>query len=116
MIKMGRSSCQSVTTDFRSPSNTPTISNIIGIPDRERVEIRCECMDRGKTDPEWSHNEEDISARSRGHDDNDPYVDSDKDRVTLRVDSFGVDSSGLYACHGTDITEEFNLVWYDPGE
>ena len=115
MIKAGRSSCQSVTTDFRSPSNTPTISDIIGIPDRERVEIRCECMDSGETLPEWNYDKKDVPDSPR-HDD-EPYVDTDMTQVILRVDSFEEDSSGLYACHGSNReVVEFNLAWYDPGE
>ena len=31
-VKADRSSCHSVTTEFRSPSNAVTINNITGIP------------------------------------------------------------------------------------
>lgn len=112
MAKASRSSCHRVTTDFRLPSSTVTINNMTGIPDREQVEIVCDCTaPRRGGDPEWSYNNQSLPDKRRN--DNEPYVDSDS---ILRVTSFGEDSSGLYACHSRDVTVEFNLVWYNPGK
>ena len=113
-VKADRSSCHSVTTEFRSPSNAVTINNITGIPNGVSVEIRCNCLAPRRTAPEWSYNDEDLPDRAGGVDE--PYVESDSTRETLRVDSFGEDSSGLYTCHSRDTTVEFNLAWYNPGE
>ena len=114
MVKPGGSSCRSanVATDFRRPSNAVTVSSIIGIPDREQVEIRCECMGgRRPGTPDWTYNDRNVSDGP--HNNDEPYVNSD---ATLRVDSFSEDSSGLYTCHGRDRNMEFNLIWYDPGK
>ena len=114
MVKASISSCHSVTTDFRLPRNTVTINSIIGIPDREEVEIGCDCTAprrAGPGDAEWSYNDNTLPDTSRN--DDEPYVDS---ASTLRVNSFSEDSSGLYACNSRDVTMEFNLVWYNPGE
>ena len=107
-----RSSCHRITTDFRLPSSTITINNITGIPDREQVEIVCDCTaPRRAGDPEWSYNDQSLPDQSRRNDE--PYIDSGS---TLRVTSFNEDSSGLYVCHSRDVTVEFNLVWYNPGK
>ena len=112
MVKGSRSSCHRVTTDFRSPISTVTINNMTGIPDREQVEIVCDCTaPRRGGDPEWSYDDRSLPDRLRR--DDEPYVDSGS---TLKVASFSEDSSGLYACHSRDVTVEFNLVWYNPGK
>ena len=112
MVKANRSSCHRVTIDFRLPRSTVTINNMTGIPDREQVEISCDCTaPRRAGAPEWSYNDKSLTDQFRN--DNEPYVDSDS---TLRVNLFSEDSSGLYACHSRDNTVEFNLVWYDPGK
>jgi len=115
-VKAGRSSCQSVTTDFRLPSNTITINSITGIPNGEQVEIRCQCLAPKRTAAEWSYNDESLPTSLDDDDDDEPYVDSTLTRVTLRVNSFGEDSSGLYICHSRDTIVEFNLAWYDSGK
>ena len=112
MVKASRSDCHSVTTDFRLPRDTITINNIIGIQDREQVEIGCVCTaPRRPGTPEWSYDDQSVPDTSRK--DDEPYVDSTS---TLRVDSFDEDSSGLYVCDSRDVTVEFNLAWYDPGK
>lgn len=115
---MVRCRCRDAMTDFRLPSDAVTINNIIGIPDRVMVEIGCKCLEPGN-DPEWSYNDRDISDRARDDDDDDDdeaYIVSESPYVTLRVESFEEDSSGLYACYGRDTTVEFNLAWYDPSK
>lgn len=67
-----------------------------------------------RTAPEWSYNDRSLPDTSRN--DDDPYVDAVLTRVTLRVNSFGEDSSGLYTCHSRDTTVEYNLAWYDPSK
>ena len=114
MIKVVRCRCRDVMTDFRLPSDAVTISNIIGIPDGVMVEIGCECLEPSN-DPEWSYIDRDISDRARD-DDDEAYIVSEPPYVTLKVDSFEEDSSGLYACYGRDTTVEFNLAWYDPSK
>ena len=113
-VKADRSSCHSVTTEFRSPSNAVAINNIIGIPNGVSVEIRCNCLAPRRTAPVWSYDDEDLPELADDADD--PYVESTSTRETLRVNSFSEDSSGLYTCHSRDTTVEFNLAWYDPGE
>ena len=114
VVKGDRTSCHSVTTEFRSPINVVTINNITGIPNEQSVEIRCNCLAPRREDPEWSYNDEDLPETARDVDE--PYIESASTRETLRVDLFREDSSGLYTCHSRDTTVEFNLAWYDPGK
>ena len=115
MIKVVRCRCRDVMTDFRLPMNTVTINNVIGIPDSEMVEIGCECLEPSGADPEWSYNDRVISDRGR-RDDDEAYIINESPYVTLKVESFEEDSSGLYACYGRDTTVEFNLAWYEPSK
>lgn len=96
------------------PRDIVTINTITGIPNGEQVEIRCECLAARRTAAEWSYDDESLPSLPRN--DDDPYVKPTLTRVTLRVDSFEEDSSGMYRCHSKDTTVEFNLVWYDPGK
>lgn len=113
-VKASRSSCHNVTVNFIRPLNTVTIKGITGIPSEAQVEIRCDCLGPKREAPEWSFDDRDLPSSSRNNDD--PYVDADRTQVTLKVDSFGEDSSGLYRCHSRDTTVEFNLAWYDPSK
>ena len=115
MVKADRSSCHSVTAEFRSPSNPVSINNFVGIPNEESVEIRCNCLAPRRKAPVWSYN--DVDLPDTADDIDEPYAESTSStRETLRVVSFKEDSSGLYICHSRDTTVEFNLAWYDPSK
>lgn len=112
-----RGQCNNITTEFRIQSDYVHnfINNsIIGIPDDAEVEIRCHCLTPRKACPRWTYNDIENITTSRDEDDpSSPYIDNDGPRASLRINSFGEKSSGLYTCHSRDKTEYFNLTWFD---
>ena len=119
----GDDPCHNITTEFRAdPEGDVDIvhinNDIIGIPSEAQVEIRCDCLaPRRRPPPEWSYNDIDNVTTNRDWEDpSSPYVDHNRPRSTLIINSFGEQSSGLYTCHSRDTTISFNLTWYNPGK
>ena len=114
----GDDSCHNITTEFEMSPNIVYINNnLIGIPNGVQVKITCHCLGRRRPAPEWSYNDNDITATSPNEIDQfSPYIETEGSRAFLRIQAFGEQSSGLYVCHSRDRTEEFNLTWYDPGK
>jgi len=118
--------CHNITTQFKDPENLVNINGLIGVPDGEKVEIECQCLNPKKGMAEWTYNEKNVStSTTTNHDEDDAeeddgpspvYITTEGSRVTLKVDSFRESSSGLYSCHSRDTTIDFNLTWYDPGK
>jgi len=107
--------CDDITVNFRQPSNRVTISdNIIGIENREEVEIRCECSGPRGASPVWTKDDNDISTDNK--DEVTPYIAADGPRHSLRISRFEEDATGQYICDSRDTTVVFNLVWYDPSK
>lgn len=111
---MNQLQCNDITVDFRQPSNRITISDVIGIEDRDEVEIRCECSEPRASNAVWTKDKDNISTEYE--DEQTPYIEINGGRSSLRIFRFGEDAAGEYTCNSRDTTAVFNLVWYDPSK